>query len=59
MNEQDVEEDYHSTLQELRENQKPQINMLTMLAEEYEQAGHAAIVVRVIDAHIRQVQVYS
>lgn len=43
---------YRNSLQDLTVNSKPLINMLTMLAEEYEQ--HAGEIVRLIEDHIKK-----
>ena len=49
----DVAESYRSPLEELKMNSKPQISMLTMLAEDHEQ--NAPEIVRVIQEQILKV----
>lgn len=49
----DAAEEYRATLAELTNNNKTQINLLTILAEDY--AQFAAAIVQVIDAQILQV----
>lgn len=51
--EDEVIDDYRSSLVDLTCNSKPLINMLTMLAEENEQ--YATHIVQVIETHINQV----
>ncbi|KAL5012400.1 hypothetical protein ScPMuIL_010951 [Solemya velum] len=48
----EVVEEYESSLAELTFNSKPQINMLTMLAEDHEQ--HASHIVKVIEERIEK-----
>lgn len=50
---QDLAEDYMSSLADLTVNSKPLINMLTMLAEENVES--APIIVKVIEKHLSQV----
>jgi len=47
-------ENYRTPLEDLKMNSKPQISMLTMLAEDYEQ--NASEIVRVIQEQIQKVQ---
>lgn len=49
----EVVEEYESSLAELTFNSKPQINMLTMLAEDHEQ--HASHIVKAIEDRIEKV----
>uniref|UniRef100_A0A0B7AY03 CID domain-containing protein n=1 Tax=Arion vulgaris TaxID=1028688 RepID=A0A0B7AY03_9EUPU len=51
----DVTDSYRSSLDDLKMNSKPQISMLTMLAEDHEQ--FASDIVRVIEEQIKKVQV--
>ena len=51
--EEEVMNEYRSSLSDLTMNSKPLINMLTMLAEDNEQ--FAAKIVQVIENHIHQV----
>lgn len=51
--EEEVIQDYCSSLEELTNNSKPLINMLTMLAEDNEQ--YAPEIVKVIETHLQQV----
>jgi len=50
---QDHVNEYTAALRDLRQNSKPLINMLTMLAEDHEQ--HAPEIVSVIEDHITKV----
>lgn len=49
----EVMEEYESSLQDLTFNSKPQINMLTMLAED--NAQYAEQIVQVIGTHMKKV----
>lgn len=49
-------ESFRSSLDDLKMNSKPQISMLTMLAEDHEQ--YASEIVRVIEEQIKKVQIY-
>lgn len=51
--EEEVIQEYRSSLEELTANSKPLINMLTMLAEDNEQ--YAPEIVKVIETHLQQV----
>lgn len=51
--EEEVIQEYCSSLEELTANSKPLINMLTMLAEDNEQ--YAPEIVKVIETHLQQV----
>lgn len=51
--EEEVIQEYCSSLEELTANSKPLINMLTMLAEDNEQ--YAPEIVKVIESHLQQV----
>ncbi|CAL1540988.1 unnamed protein product [Lymnaea stagnalis] len=51
----EVAESYKSSLDDLEFNSKPQISMLTMLAEDHEQ--YASEIVRVIEEQIKKVQI--
>ena len=51
--EEEVIQEYCSSLEELTANSKPIINMLTMLAEDNEQ--YAPEIVKVIETHLQQV----
>ncbi|XP_059165622.1 uncharacterized protein LOC131948122 [Physella acuta] len=51
----EVAESYRSSLDDLKLNSKPQISMLTMLAEDHEQ--YASEIVRVIEEQIKKVPV--
>uniref|UniRef100_A0A0B7B0Q1 CID domain-containing protein n=1 Tax=Arion vulgaris TaxID=1028688 RepID=A0A0B7B0Q1_9EUPU len=51
----DVTDSYRSSLDDLKMNSKPQISMLTMLAEDHEQ--FASDIVRVIEEQIKKVQI--
>lgn len=55
----EIEQEYRDALLDLRENNKPVINALTMLANDKaeETPEGAAIVVRVIEAHLAQVHI--
>ena len=51
--EEEVIQEYCSSLEELTANSKPLINMLTMLAEDNEK--YAPEIVKVIETHLQQV----
>lgn len=51
--EEEIIQEYRSSLEELTANSKPLINMLTMLAEDNEQ--YAPEIVKVIETHLQQV----
>lgn len=53
MNEEEIAEEYASSLSDLSFNSKPLINMLTMLAEEY--MAHAPVIVRTVERHLTKV----
>ncbi|KAK3784708.1 hypothetical protein RRG08_032163 [Elysia crispata] len=48
----EVADSYRSSLDDLKMNSRPQISMLTMLAEDHEQ--YAADIVRVIEEQIKK-----
>ncbi|XP_061164591.1 pre-mRNA cleavage complex 2 protein Pcf11-like [Saccostrea echinata] len=52
--EEEVIQEYHSSLEDLNANSKPLINMLTMLAEDNEQ--YAPEIVKVIETHLQQAE---
>ena len=52
--EEEVIQEYCSSLEELTANSKPLINMLTMLAEDNERQ-YAPEIVKVIETHLQQV----
>ncbi|KAI5703105.1 hypothetical protein M8J75_007733 [Diaphorina citri] len=52
--EQDIAEEYGSALSDLTFNSKPLINMLTMLADEYQ--NHASIIVTILERHLVKVR---
>lgn len=49
----EVAEEYRSSLKDLTVNSKPLITMLTMLADE--NRPHASVIVKVIEEHIHEV----
>ena len=49
-----IRNDYRDALAELTQNNKPRINVLTMLAEENADYGEA--IVEIIESHINQVR---
>lgn len=51
--EQEIEEEYLSSLTDLNVNSKPLINMLTMLAEE--NIEHAPVIVKAVEKHLAKV----
>lgn len=51
----DVTDSFRSSLDDLKINSKPQISMLTMLAEDHEQ--YAVDIVRVIEEQIKKVHI--
>ena len=54
MSEQEVVDEYMSSLRDLNLNSKPLINMLTMLAEDGIQ--HAPAIVQAVERHLQQVE---
>uniref|UniRef100_A0A0B7AYJ6 CID domain-containing protein n=1 Tax=Arion vulgaris TaxID=1028688 RepID=A0A0B7AYJ6_9EUPU len=53
----DVTDSYRSSLDDLKMNSKPQISMLTMLAEDHEQ--FASDIVRVIEEQIKKILFFN
>lgn len=51
----EVCQDYESTLQELKNNSKPHINMLTMLADENQR--YASKITQIIESRIEKVSI--
>lgn len=56
---QEITEEYGAQLGMLKDNNKPKINFLTMLAEESASEGYGVVVIRVIDTHIFEVAPYT
>jgi hypothetical protein len=52
----EIVEEYISSLQELNTNSKPQINMLTLLAEDY--IEYASAIVEAVEAHLQKVNIF-
>lgn len=52
--EEEIAEEYRSSLKDLVLNSKPLITMLTMLAEE--NITHAGVIVKAIEEHIKEVR---
>lgn len=53
--EEEIAEEYRSSLKDLVLNSKPLITMLTMLAEE--NITHAGVIVKAIEEHIKEVRI--
>lgn len=49
----EIVEEYVSSLQDLKTNSKPQINLLTILAEDY--IEYASAIVEAVEAHLQKV----
>lgn len=57
LNQQEIVEEYISSLEDLKANSKPHINFLTLLAED--NIVYAPAIVEAVEAHLQKVNIFN